>query len=157
MPCGNMGGGTYRRQSRGGGETGEETVEDRKTTDLPAVRESERPKTSASPLEIPMILNALVFHRGEADKGERQEHQPRGESSTPLGCRRKLYMWSGAQVGRGRTLHDGRFPVGDWLWMPSWKFRLSQERSCQIVRPRSLKERTSSRGLVRRWMGGFSK
>uniref|UniRef100_A0A8C4QDP7 small monomeric GTPase n=1 Tax=Eptatretus burgeri TaxID=7764 RepID=A0A8C4QDP7_EPTBU len=24
--------------------------------------------------------------------------------------------WSGAQVGRGRTLHDAGFPVGDWLW-----------------------------------------
>ena len=36
-PCGNMVG-TYCRQSRGV-ETGEETAEDRKTTDLPAVRE----------------------------------------------------------------------------------------------------------------------
>ena len=35
--CGNMGG-TYRRQSRGS-ETGKETVEDRKTTDLPVMRE----------------------------------------------------------------------------------------------------------------------
>ena len=34
---------------------------------------------------------------------------------------------------------------------------LSQERSWQIVRPRSLKERTSSRGLLRKWMWGFSK
>ena len=33
--------GTKRRESGGGGETGEETVEDRKTTDLPVVRESE--------------------------------------------------------------------------------------------------------------------
>ena len=55
------GGGTYLRQSRGeGGEAGEETVEDRKTTDLPAVRESEKPKDSASSREIQMILNALV-------------------------------------------------------------------------------------------------
>ena len=53
------GGGTYFRQSRGS-EAGEETVEDRKTTDLPAVRERERPKDSASSREIPMILNALV-------------------------------------------------------------------------------------------------
>ena len=51
--------GTNRRQSRGG-ETGKETVEDRKTTDLLAVREGERPKDSASSQEIPMILNALV-------------------------------------------------------------------------------------------------
>ena len=42
------------------GETGAETVEDRKNTDLPVVRESERPKASASLREIPMILNALV-------------------------------------------------------------------------------------------------
>ena len=21
-------------------------------------------------------------------------------------------------MGRGRTLHDGGFPVGDWLWRP---------------------------------------
>ena len=51
--------GTNRRQS-GGSETGEEKVEDGKTTDLPAVRESERPKDSASSWETPMILNALV-------------------------------------------------------------------------------------------------
>ena len=37
--------GTNHRHSRGG-ETGEETVEDRKTTNQPAVRESERPKDS---------------------------------------------------------------------------------------------------------------
>ena len=29
-------------------------------------------------------------------------------------------MWSGAQVGQGRTLHDGGFPVSDWLWRPGW-------------------------------------
>ena len=33
---------------RAGGENGEETVEERKTTDLSAVRESERSKDSAS-------------------------------------------------------------------------------------------------------------
>ena len=52
--------GTYCRQSGGGGEAREETVEDRQTTDLHAMRESERPKDSASSWEIPMILNALV-------------------------------------------------------------------------------------------------
>ena len=54
--------GTYRRQSRGGGgETREETEEDRKITDLPCgERESEWPKDSASSREIPMILKVLV-------------------------------------------------------------------------------------------------
>ena len=61
------------------------------------------------------------FPQCEAEKAERQEHQPRGESSTPSGCGRKLYMWSGAQVSQGRTLHDGGFPVGDWLWRRGWK------------------------------------
>ncbi len=56
------------------------------------------------------------FPQREAEKGGRQEHQPRGESSTPSGGGGELCMWSGAQVGRGRTLHDGGFPVGDWLW-----------------------------------------
>ena len=51
--------GTNCRQSRGG-ETGEEMVEDRKTTDLPAVRDSERPKDSASSQQMPMIRTALV-------------------------------------------------------------------------------------------------
>ena len=41
---------------RVGGETREETVDDRKTTDLPAVRD---PKTASS-REIPMIINAVV-------------------------------------------------------------------------------------------------
>ena len=44
---------------RAGDETGEETVEDRKTTDLPAVRV--RGSKTASPQEIPMILNALFY------------------------------------------------------------------------------------------------
>ena len=58
MPCGNVVE-TNRRESRRG-EAGEEMVEDRKTTDQPAVRESERPKDSASLREMPMIRNALV-------------------------------------------------------------------------------------------------
>ena len=49
-----------KSQTEQGVETGEEQVEDRKTTDLPAVRERERPKDSASSREIPMIRNALV-------------------------------------------------------------------------------------------------
>ena len=48
-------GGTDSRQSRGC-EAREEMVEDRKTTDLPVVRDSD----SALSWEIPMILNALV-------------------------------------------------------------------------------------------------
>ena len=48
--------GTNRRQSRGD-ETGEETIEDRKTTNL---KESERGKDSVSSREMPMIRNALV-------------------------------------------------------------------------------------------------
>ena len=50
---------TYLRQSRWGKAT-EEMVEDRKTIDLPLVRESESPKDSASSREIPTILKALV-------------------------------------------------------------------------------------------------
>ena len=50
---------TDSRQSRRG-MARKETIEDRKTTNLPAVRESERPKDSASSQEIPMILHALV-------------------------------------------------------------------------------------------------
>jgi len=50
------------------------------------------------------------FPQHEAEKGERQEHQPRGESSTPSGCGWMLCMWSGAQVCRGRTLHGGGCP-----------------------------------------------
>ena len=60
--------GTYCRKSRGG-ETGEEMVEDRKTTNRPAV-ESERPKHSASSWEIPMIRNALVYTGAPAQRGE---------------------------------------------------------------------------------------
>ena len=49
----------------------------------------------------------LQFPQREAEKGERREHQAREEDSTPLGCGRKLCMWSGAHVGLGRTLHNG--------------------------------------------------
>ena len=45
---------------RAGGEAGEETVEDRKTTDQSAVIERVRPKDSASLREMPLIQNALV-------------------------------------------------------------------------------------------------
>ena len=53
-------GGDKLQTKQGGGETGEETVEDRKTTDQPAVIERERPKDPASLREMPMIRNALV-------------------------------------------------------------------------------------------------
>jgi len=36
------------------------------------------------------------FPQHETEKGKRQEHQPRGESSTPSGCGYVLCMWSGA-------------------------------------------------------------
>ena len=64
-----------------------------------------------------MIRNALLSEMSQrkAEKGERQEQQPKGQSSTPSGCGRKLFLWSLAQVRRGRTLYDGGFPVGDWL------------------------------------------
>ena len=61
------------------------------------------------------------FPQREAENGERQEHQPRGKSSTPSGCGRTFCMWSGPQVVWRRTLHDGGFPVSDWLWRPGWK------------------------------------
>ena len=58
------GGDKLQREWVGGGgvgsKTGEEMEEDRKTTDLPAVREGERPKDSALSREMPMIQSALV-------------------------------------------------------------------------------------------------
>uniref|UniRef100_A0A8C4QX68 Protein MIX23 n=1 Tax=Eptatretus burgeri TaxID=7764 RepID=A0A8C4QX68_EPTBU len=50
-----------------------------------------------------------------------EQLKPRVESSTPSGCGQKLCKWSGAQVGRRKTLHDGGFLVGDWLWRRGWK------------------------------------
>ena len=101
---------SQRELGGGGGAAGEETVEDRKTTDLPAVRESEVQRLSliAGDANDPKCLG---FHSVKPRNVGRQEHQPRGESSTPSGSGRKLCMWSGAQVGRGRTLRDGGFPA----------------------------------------------
>ena len=69
----------------GGGGEGQRGDGTRQKDHRPASGERVRPKDSASSREIPMILNAL-FPQREAEKGERWDHQPRRESSTPSGC-----------------------------------------------------------------------
>ena len=117
--------GTYRKQSRGGGgDTGEETVEDRKTTDLPAMRESERPKDSASSRENDP--KCLGFHsvkprkvggRSTSPDGRAVLHQAADESfgcGQELRCAKEgLCMTEDAQsaTGFGGQLGNVAFPV----------------------------------------------
>ena len=78
---------TNHRQSRGG-ETREERIEDRKTIDLPAVRESERPKDSLITGDT-NDLKCLGFHsvtprkvrgRSTSREGRAVLHQAANES-----------------------------------------------------------------------------
>ena len=68
-------------------------VEDKKTTDLPAVRESERPKDSASSWQIPMILKALVSTMSSSATSEAGAPPHWGEQySIRLWIKKSLYM-----------------------------------------------------------------
>ena len=54
------------------------------------------------------------FPQREAEKGERQEHQPRGESSTPSGYGQKLCKWSELKRAEDRlcTTEDSQSATG---------------------------------------------
>ena len=116
--------GTYLRQSRGAGEAREETVEDRKTIDLPAVRERETQRLSliAGDTNDPKCLG---FHsvklrrvRGGNTSPERRAvlHQAADESfgcGQELGCGKEgLCMSEDAQLttGFGGQLGNVAFP-----------------------------------------------
>ena len=110
MPCGNMVG-TNRRQSRGD-ETGEETVEDRKTTDLPAVRECEAQRLSliAGDTNDPKCLG---FHSVKPRKVRGRSTSQEGRAVLYQAADESYVCGQRAQLGQGRTLHDGGFAVGD--------------------------------------------
>ena len=136
--------GTYCRQSRGG-ETGEETVEDRKTTDLPAVKEWEIQRLSLIVGDT-NDLKCFGFHsmklrkvRGSSTslEGRAVLHQAADESFV---CGQEL-MWAGeglcmTEDSQSATGFGGQ--IGN-VAVPG-----------KIMRQRCLNERTSSRGLLRK-------
>ena len=143
-----MGGGDIFHREQRRGEAGEEMVEDRKTTDLSVLRESERPKDGliAGDTNDPKCLG---FHsvkprkvRGgsTSPEGKAVLHQAADESFV---CDQEL-RWPRKDFARRRI------PSRQLALKARLEMWLSQERSWQIVRPRRLNERISFRGLLRK-------
>ena len=94
------------------------------------------------------------FLQREAEKGERQAR--RGEQYS-IRLRKKALHVVKSSGGPRKDFVRRRMPSRRLAVEARLEMRLSQERSWQVVRPRSLNERASSRGLLRKSIGGFFK
>ena len=74
-----------------------------------------------------LIFSVTIFLNFNSLCSVRHGSQPRGESSTPSSCRWRPWRWIGVQVRQGRSLYNGRCPVGDWLWCPTLKCGLPKK------------------------------
>ena len=114
-----------KSQAEQGDETGEETVQDRKTTELCVVRECETQRLSliAGDTNDPKCLGfdsvkpRKVGGRSTSPEGRAVLHQAADESFV---CGQELMC---ANEG----MHDEGFSVGDWLWRPTSKYGLPKK------------------------------